>query len=360
MHLLYFRMGLPIEHVYDTLDLVALGTVADVMPQLDENRIMIRKGFEKAMRGDRKAFSILREVLAPKTIDARSVFGFSYGPAINSIGRLDGDPSIAIELFLTDDETRMKEIATYLKTRNEDRSALTRELCEVAIEMVEKVGVKHMNVVYSPDFHEGLTGLIASRLKERYNRPFFVFTDAKGNTLKGSGRGIEGFHLKRAMDKCPETLVGYGGHAKAAGASTTLALIDSFAEKMNKFAEEELTEEDFQKVITVEIPLTPEGLTLDFIEDLRVLEPFGEAFPPPVIGLMAFQVRSEFRMGSEKQHAKLKGDSLDVIIWNDGNLYDELGRPAVIKAIGNPDINDYMGKRSVQFKADAENVRSAG
>ncbi|WCF11764.1 single-stranded-DNA-specific exonuclease RecJ (plasmid) [Paenibacillus thiaminolyticus] len=383
MLLLYWNMGHELETVYTTMDIVALSTVADVVPLVDENRIIVKKGLNMMESESRSVFRIFRQVTGVKTINAHHTIGMVYAPMINAIGRLDGDPRRAIEMFFEEEEEKIEETILYLKEVNERRKAMTVEQTEIAMESIEGVldestgtrsggkGLQYVNVVYHPDFHEGIVGLIAGRLKEHYNRPFFVFTKEHGY-LKGSGRGIDGFHLKEAMDKIKYLFKGYGGHAKACGLSLEEAHLKTFEEEINRLAKECLTEDNFQKVKRIEIVLKPHECSLELIDELKDLEPFGEAFPKPVLGIEDFFADSAFpivkgssqkvhymRMGSEQQHLKLKCGNLDLIVWGMSDNYIQMGAPKHIKAIGYPDINIWQDRVTVQFIVDNDNIRSA-
>lgn len=383
MLLMYWNMGLDLETVYETMDIVALSTVADVVPLLDENRILVKKGLKMMEREQRSVFRIFRQITEVKTINAHNTIGMVYAPMVNAIGRLDGDPKRAIDMFFEEDETKIEETILYLKEVNERRKAMTVEQTEIATEIIEGVlnestgtrsggkGLRYVNVVYHPDFHEGIVGLIAGRLKEKYNRPVYVFTKEHG-FIKGSGRGIDGFHLKEAMDKIKHLLKGYGGHAKACGLSLEEEHLEAFEVEMNKIAEEELTEENFEKIKRVELVFRPQDLTLDVVDDLKELEPFGEGFPKPVLAIDGFVADSVFplykgspdrthymTMGSEKQHLKLKCGNLDLIAWSMAEQYVEMGQPTHIKAIGFPDINVWQDRVNIQFLVEDDQIRPA-
>lgn len=371
MLLLYYNMELPLEIVYETLDIVALSTVADVVPLVDENRILVKKGLEKIAKEDSPVFRMFRKVTAVKVINAHYTLGRVYGPMVNAIGRLDGDPRRAIEMFFEEDEEIIEKTIIYLKEVNDLRKKMTVEQTEQAIAMIEGEldeetgvrkpggkGVRYINVVYHPDFHEGIVGLIAGRLKESYNRPFYVFTKEHG-FIKGSGRGIDGFHLKEAMDEIKHLLKGYGGHAKACGLSLEEENLEAFEEEMNKMAEAVLNEESFEKVERIELAFKPSELTTDLVEELRELEPFGEGFPKPVIAVSEFKAENEFFMGAEKQHLKLKCGNLEMIAWGMSEQYREMGSPKSLKAIGYPELNVWNNRVSVQFVVENNNVRTA-
>ncbi|MFF2531547.1 single-stranded-DNA-specific exonuclease RecJ [Brevibacillus sp. NPDC058079] len=371
MLLLYWNMGLELETVYKTLDIVALSTVADVVPLIDENRIIVAKGLEKISAEERSVFRIFRSVTEVKVINAHYTIGMIYAPMVNAIGRLDGDPRRAIEMFFEDDDQKIEDTVRYLREVNERRKQMTVEQTDIAIAMIEGEldestglrnpggkGLRYINVVYHPDFHEGIVGLIAGRLKERYNRPVYVFTKEHG-FIKGSGRGIDGFHLKQAMDKIKYLLKGYGGHAKACGLSLEEENLNPFEEEMNKLAEAVLTEEDFEKIHRIELVFEPNELTVDVVENLKELEPFGEAFPKPVLAINNFKVEKQFFMGDMKQHVKLKSGDLDLVMWSMSEQYRKMGEPSVVKAIGYPELNVWNNKVTVQFVVNDDNLRSA-
>jgi single-stranded-DNA-specific exonuclease len=370
MLLLYWNMELDLKTVYETLDIVALATVADVVPLVDENRIIVTLGIKQIAEEKRAVFRIFRTVTAVKVINAHYTLGRVYGPMVNAIGRLDGDPRRAIEMFFEEDEDKIEETILYLKHVNEVRKKMTVEQTELAMNMVEGEidettgtrlpggkGLRYINFVYHPNFHEGIVGLIAGRLKEHYNRPFYVFTKEHG-FIKGSGRGIDGIHLKNEMDKIKHLLKGYGGHAKACGLSLEEEHLEAFEEEMNKLAIAVLTEDDFVKSYRIEQVFEPSDLTINVVEDLKELEPFGEGFPKPVLAINNFKVDRQFFMGDEKQHVKLTSGNLDLIMWSMSEKYCEMGNPTQIKAIGYPDLNVWKNRVSVQFIVEDENVRS--
>jgi single-stranded-DNA-specific exonuclease len=360
MLLMYYKMGKPLETVYDSLDIVGMATVGDVVPLVDENRILVQKGLDMIKEEKRLAFRALREVFEAKVINAHYTIGFQYVPAINSIGRLDGNPRRAIEMFFESDYEVVKETVSYLKLKNDERKEMTTEQCLEAEAMIQIKGLKHVIVAYSPIFHEGIVGLIAGRLKEEYNRPVFVFGGEHGQ-LKGSGRGIDGFHLKQALDVLKEKnlILGGGGHAKACGCSLEESMLEGFEKVVNEMAEAVLTEEDFVKKIDVDYVFHPSEVTIDLIDELRTLEPFGEAFAKPTLVVDGFNVDRTFYMGTEKNHVKLTSSDLDMILFREAEYFKSLGEPKRIKAIGYPDINIWNNRVTVQFLIDNKNVQPA-
>lgn len=353
MLLLYWEMDLPLQEVYNTMDIAALGTVADVVPLEDENRIIVSMGTKMIEKENRLVFQILRQITQVKQINAHYTLGFIYAPMINAIGRLDGDPTKAIDMFLKDDA--VEETAQYLLKLNEIRKQMTKEQTEQADAILQK-GLRYVNVIYHPDFHEGIVGLVAGRLKEKYNRPVFVLTKAHG-LLKGSGRSIDGFHLKDSLDKMKNLLVGYGGHAKACGLSLEEKNLLAFENEINQLAEEQLNESDFEKVVCVEYVFKPSELTIDVLDAMQELEPFGEGFPKPILAVDGFKASKIYYMGDDHQHVKLLDGNVELVMWGGAEFYKRIGEPETVKAIGFPELNTWSYR--VQFVVQNDLVRPA-
>lgn len=360
MLLMYYKMGKPLQTVYNTLDIVGMATVGDVVPLIDENRILVQKGLDMIRDEKRLAFRALREVFDAKVINAHFTIGFQYVPAVNSIGRLDGNPRRAIDMFFEEDYEAVLETAQYLKDINNKRKEITVEQCLEAEEMMKSKGLKHVIVAYSPTFHEGIVGLIAGRLKEEYNRPVFVFSSHEGK-LKGSGRGIDGFHLKKALEVLKEKnlIVGGGGHAKACGLTIDMSMLEGFEKAVNEMAEAVLTEEDFTKKHDIDYVFHSSEVTIDVIDELKFLEPFGEAFSKPKLVVDGFNVDKVFYMGEEKNHVKLCSSGLDMILFRESEHFKSMGEPTRVKAIGYPDLNVWNNRVSVQFLIDGKNLQPA-
>lgn len=355
MLLLYWEMELPLDPVYDTLDIVALATVGDIVPLVDENRILVQEGLKQIRDKKRKVFRLFQEITGMKEITAHWTLGFVYVPMINAIGRLVGNPRKAIEMFFEEDEEKIKETILYLKDLNDERKKMTEVQCNRAEEMIAEKGLKKVIVVYDESFHEGIVGLIAGRLKEKYNRPTFVFTKNHDGLLKGSARSIDNFHLKDSFDLCKEHMVGGGGHAKAAGLSIREDQLEGFECAMNELADQWLTEDDFIKKFHVDSVLSATDIELSVVDDLKVLEPFGESFPKPILGLKNFIGKRTFYMGAEKNHVKVVGDSLSLIMWREAEQYKAMGEPLAVKALGYPELNVYNGNVSLQFQIEGDN-----
>jgi len=235
---------------------------------------------------------------------------------------------------------------------------MTNEQYEIAEKKLAQKGLKPVLVVYHPDFHEGVVGLIASRLKEKYHRPVFVLAKHH-DIIKGSGRSIDGFHLKETLMELAERsfILGGGGHAKACGVSLSEEMLDPFETFLNEKANQCLTQEDFQKKYYIDYVLDPHEIDLDFLESLKQLEPFGEAFPKPIFALDSFNVKQVFTMGERQQHLKLISDNLSLIAWNGASLYEKLERPSCVTALGYPQLNIWNNEVYFQFVVEDDNIK---
>lgn len=357
MLLLYWEMGQDLDYVYDMIDIVALASIGDVVPILDENRVIVREGLRKVKEEKRYVFKALREKTNVTEVSTET-FGFVYVPMLNALGRIEGSPEDAIAMFCSEDEEFIDKSIDRLIEINEIRKKLTEEQQKLGEEILEKKGLREVIVLYDPVFHEGVVGLIAGRLKEKYFRPVIVLSNHNG-VLKGSARSIPGFHIKEAFDKVKDTLAGYGGHAMAAGLGVKEDKLQEFEDAICEIAKNTLTEEDYVPKVNVDTVLNANDVSIKIVDDLEILEPFGEGFRKPMFGLKNFKGSRCFYMGSEKQHVKIASNSISVLMWSQSEKFKNLGEPLTIKAIGYPSINVYKNNVSLQFIVNGEEfVRS--
>jgi len=358
LHLLYEEMNRPLDPVFAMLDVVALATVGDIVPLVDENRLFVKEGLKLIKAKQRPIFRILEDITEPKEINAHLTLAFMYVPMINAVGRLAGDPRQAIEMFLTEDEEEMTRIVHYLKETNDKRKQMTREQVEHAEKLVEAKGLRPVIVVYDDTFDEGIAGLIAGRLKEKYHRPVFAFTKTEDGTLKGSGRSIDNFHLKKAFHVLADTIIGGGGHAKAGGLSIHLDQLDAFDDAVNALADEWLTEEDLVKKKSVDVVVTPDMLHLTMLEELKALEPYGEGFPKPVIMVKDYPIQTVRTLGQEKNHLKFTDKETAIIMWQGQSVLDlnRRNRPYTLTCLGFPQVNVFRNTVTLQFIVDDDNI----
>lgn len=355
---LYYKLDIDLEKAYDVLDIVAVATVGDLVPLVDENRIIVKRGLELIKAEKRPVFRFFREVTKAQEINAHFTLGFQYCPMINSVGRLDGTIDTVINAFISNDEDTILQLVTYMFNKNEERKTLTIEQEKLSLEIVNSnygEEIPEILIVFDPSFHEGIIGLVAGRLKESFNRPVIVLTENNGH-LKGSARSIEGLHIKEALDKCKSLLLGYGGHDMAAGLSIEPDNLEPLREFLLKVVKETLTEDDFVKKYKFIQGLNANQISLDMVDAIRELEPFGMGFPKPLIKLTNFKVNNIYSMGEDKNHLKLVGNGLSIISWRGAEHYDMIGNPNKVKALGSPEINVYQNKVNLQFIVDGDNL----
>lgn len=299
----------PEEMLGDYGDLVALGTVADVMPLINENRTVVREGVNLIDLGNRRGLTALCRAAGiedGKLNASRLAFGLA--PRINAAGRM-GDAARALELLLTDDDETAEGLASVLCNENIRRQSLEKQIYTEAEKMVEKYGYKHNRVIVvaGQDWHGGVIGIVASRLADKYGRPAIVLSVTDG-IANGSARSVSGFSIYDALCECSYLLSKFGGHEMAAGLTLYESSIDSFRNAINDFAARiprSLPE------IKLDCKLNPAALSVDLAEELKVMEPFGVGNPTPMFGIFDLTIRKITSVGSGK-HMRLtleKGDT---------------------------------------------------
>jgi len=344
------------------LPLVALGTVADVVKLDANNRRLVAQGLKRVRAGALPpGMTALfraagREASRATTFD----FGFALGPRINAAGRLS-DMTLGIECLLTDDPTRADELARQLDAINRERRVIEGDMREMAMEMAESLFEEGETpppaiCVFDPDFHEGVVGIVASRLKDKLHRPTFVFAAStapgKEHELKGSGRSIAGFHLRDALDlvakRAPGVLLRFGGHAMAAGCTVAEEHFEVFEETLNRVAMEWLDAATLQRRLETDGPLPPEYRRTELVDMLHA-EVWGQGFAPPVFS-EEVEVLSQRLVGEKHLSLKLKhqGQPVDGIWFNRAEPL-----PARVKVAYRLDADEWQGQKRVRFLIEA-------
>lgn len=347
---LYRHMKKDPSPVFQTLDMVALATVADVVPLVGENRALVKEGLKLIESGQRPFFKAMSTLFNVTEITAHYTLAFQFAPTINSLSRMGEDTDEAVEALLSLDEAFVEAKVQQFQKVNQARKNETSRQVELALSMVDENSTDAAAVICSEEFDEGIVGIIAGRLKEELWKPVIVLAVNDDGTMHGSGRSIEGFDLKSSLDECAPLLMGYGGHAKAAGLTLDAANFDEFKSMFIGLAEKALAGKDLRPVVPLAALLSEDCLTEQLVRDLRILEPYGEGFPEPLFGLKAFPDNIRF-MGNENQHVKLicSQSNLAIIAWNMADTVRN--RPALpSRFIGKPSLNVWKGNVSVQFQ----------
>lgn len=357
MLLLYIEMEQSLDYPSSMIDIVGMATVGDVMPLVDENRLFVKESIKQINRNPRYAFQALKEAIGKSSID-EGTFGFQFVPMVNAVGRLHGVIDDAVEMFLATDTDRVDELVQKLVQTNELRKEQTAEQEALAIELVEKKGVQSVIVLAHEDFHEGIVGLVAGRIKELYHRPTIVMTKHNG-LWKGSGRSIDGFSLIQTLHKVADTTHQFGGHDAACGLKVEDHQLQAFEQAIIAEADAVLTDDILTPKVQVDVFLEPHEVTAQLVEELEALKPFGTAFVAPNIAVKDFTVQKTFCMGKEKNHIKLIHPALSLIMWNGAKYYEEeLQNAPVVQAIGTPEVNYWNGTVSMQMVVNGDNLRA--
>ncbi len=351
---LYEASGISAEEAMEFLENAAFATVGDVMDLIDENRIIVKHGLEQ-MRHTKnpglKALMQQKEVL-PERLSAYHL-GFVLGPCINASGRLDTAVR-SLKLLLAEKEADAAVLAAELADLNEERKRMTTEGLKEAAEIIreQQLEAQKVIVVYLPDLHESLAGIVAGRIREQYNHPVFVLTKSEEG-VKGSGRSIEAYSMYEELCKCQELFTKFGGHPMAAGLSMPEENVEVFAAKMNENAS--LTEEDFIPKIHIDVPMPLSYVTEALVKELRILEPFGKGNQKPVFADKNIRIREKRIVGKNRNVVKLtiqdaSGSSYPAVYFGDAeDMMRYLEGREAISMVYYPEINSYMGREEIQF-----------
>lgn len=354
---LWNQLGYPAEMAYGELLMFAgFATVGDVMDLVGENRILVREALKLLRTTKHPGMSALIEVneLVRDRLSAFHI-GFVLGPCINASGRLD-TAKRALELLDTEIPMLAKERAQELKELNDDRKELTEKGVEAAVDLIESGELKkdRVLVVYLPDCHESLVGIIAGRIRERYYRPVFVLTRGE-EAVKGSGRSIEAYSMFEEMTACKELFIKYGGHPMAAGFSLAEEKVEEFRRRLNEMCT--LTESDLTEVIHIDMVLPFAYVSETLVDELELLEPFGKGNTKPVFAARNVHVLESRILGKNGNvlRMKLQDDSgavLEGILFRDqmNEVLNDIQKKTVMHMLYYPEINEYRGQKKIQLR----------
>ena len=335
------------------IDLVALGTVADLVPLTGENRKLVHSGLEQLGETTRPGLIALKKVAnVSKPVTVFNV-GFHLGPRLNAAGRMD-NPDAALNLLIAKDRHEADKAADTLDNYNRERREIERDISTQAVESVRQRFDPEEDFVIvegNMEWHLGVIGIVASRVMREFYRPTFILA-SDGDGWKGSARSIEGFDLAEAMRSCDDLLNDHGGHAMAAGVSVKPGRLDAFRERINEIAKKTITPEMFQPPLKLDAGTDLSELTLMHIQEMSQLEPIGQGNPEIQLLVPELTLSSPiYRMGRDKQHAKFwvtdNHDACEVVAWN---LKPEDEPKESFDIAVAPQINDFNGRRSVQLK----------
>ena len=342
------------DHLFEY---AAIGTIADLVPLVGENRYIVQQGLSQLRSSVSPWVRTLCEIAKVKQreIDEDSV-GFYFGPRLNAIGRL-GDADPGVHFLMSESVAEAVEGAKLLQKKNVERKDIVKTITEEAIEMIESnttISDSLVLVVAKEGWNPGVIGIVASRLVEKYYRPAIVLSiDPEKKTAKGSGRSIEGFHLYQELAKNREIISHFGGHPMAAGMTFSMEHVDELRNRLHQQAQQCLTEEMLIPKLLIDVPLDISEITVDAIEDIKKLGPFGTGFSKPVYSLQNVQIRSMRKIGADENHLKLELEdphgTIDAIGFNMGHLFDEMTYGVKLSFVGDLQINEWQGNKKPQF-----------
>lgn len=370
MEALWESMGKDSADLDDLIENVAIATVGDVMDLEDENRIFVKEGLQMLRRTKNPGLKALIECTGIDKDNLNSYhIGFVLGPCINASGRLD-TAKRALKLLRVRTQKEADILAGDLKALNDSRKDMTEEAVNLAKEQVESTELSEdrVLVIYLPDCHESLAGIVAGRIRECYYKPVFVLTDAEDG-VKGSGRSIDGYHMYEEMNKCKDLLGKFGGHRLAAGLSLKKENIAEFRRRLNENCT--LTEEEMKEKVTIDMEMPFSCVTEELVKELELLEPFGKGNTKPVFAARGITLLGARILGRNRNVLKIKaqdanGSVIEAMLFQNvegflKNLEERYGRmevDALMQGRGShikiavtyyPDINEYMGRKTPQI-----------
>ena len=352
---LALTLGYSAREYYDRyIDIVAVGTVADVVSLTDENRIFVASGLKKIQNTQNKGLKALFQTagIAGKPINA-GMISFTVAPRINAAGRV-GSAQLAVELLVTKSQERAQEIVQILEEENHERQQTELSILKDALEMIadmEDADKKKVYVLAKKDWHHGVIGIVASRIVDRFYKPAILIS-LKDNIGKGSGRSVKGFNLFDALTHCSDLLLKYGGHELAAGLGLNYADIDAFDKAINTYAEDVLKTVDLTPCIHIDTQLQAADLTLAAAQAISILEPFGMGNPQPVFALNGVTLTAA-RTLSDGKHCKLSvtknGKPFDFLGFGMGAMAEQFHMGEKLDIAFTMGINVFRGERNLQL-----------
>ncbi len=337
----------------EDLELVTIGTIADLVPLRGENRKIVKEGLSRMQNTGNKGIAALIEVagLQGKEINAGHV-GFMLAPRLNASGRI-GTAKKGVALLTSETSSEASRLALDLDLLNTERQTIERDILERAIHSLEKASVEDMPalVVAGEDWNPGVIGIVASRLVDHYYKPAIVFDIQEDGTCKGSCRSIKGLHMFEALQATAEHIEQFGGHAMAAGLTVKREKLPAFRAAFSAYCKEHLTEEEYIPKVSVESELAPKDITFSLVEDLSRLEPYGMENPKPFFGCRSMRGTEAMAIGKEKRHLRFQAGTKDApvtaLMWNKGHLAGIVNAEA-IDIVYAPSVNEWNGHKSLQ------------
>ena len=349
-------LGMKSSDVFNKyVGIAAIGTIADVVPLKDENRVIVDRGVRELQKTENYGLNSLMDIagMNREIMNATSV-AFGISPRINAAGRLE-NAKMAVELILAENHEDGYKKALELDAKNRERQAIEQKILAEALEMIDKdcnFEKKKVMVLAGEGWHHGVIGSVASRLCEKFYKPCIILTIENG-LCKGSARSIPGFNMFSALSECSDLLTKFGGHSQAAGLTLSLADLEIFTGKINKYADSVLTEDDMIRKIEIDCRIKPTDVSIEYARALGVLEPYGAENEKPVFSLCGMNVSMIGKMGADGKHLRIRlvsnGKYINCVGFGMGDYADMIKEGDLIDVAFNMDINDFNGTKSVQL-----------
>ena len=335
----------------DFYAIAMLGTIGDVVPLIDENRSIVKRGLAALRETEIEGLNAMMDLAGTEKSEATEVnVGFELCPRLNAPGRMD-EAALSVECLIAESKDEAKLIADQIESFNSERQKITQKVLEEATKLVDAktLAKKKVVILYSPNWHEGILGIVAGRLAKQWQKAVFVVTDDHEGFIKGSARAVEGYHLFELLNKCQDLIERFGGHALAAGITFAPENLQALEDKMNEL----LQEVEVTPSLQVDLSLPLSDLNVSFVEQLSILAPFGEGNRSPVIEVKNVYVKNIKPIGNKLQHLKFTlyqdKHSVDAIAFNQAPLAMYLTPDTLFSFVGEVKINEWNGNRSVQF-----------
>ena len=347
-------LGNSLDNVLELIDLAALGTAADVVPVVGDNRIILKEGLKLIQSGVRPGIKALKEVAGIKPGSMRATaLHFMLIPRINAAGRI-ADANDVVKLLLTNSDDEAMRLAEWLNGLNVRRQEIGESVFSEAMDMLHASGSGPEGtgaiVVCKEGWHRGVLGIVAAKMTEAFYRPSFILSVEAG-VARGSARSIPSFDIYHGLSRCNELLRTFGGHKQAAGLSLSSGDIDSFRDMISRLVLETVAEDDLVPVLRIDAPLKLSDVTADFVREITCLEPFGYGNEEPVFGAKKLEIVQSRIVGNNhlKMYLKQNGKGIDSIGFDLGGMLDEVGPGAMVDAAFVPMMNEWDGCRNLQL-----------
>ncbi len=349
-------MGMKSTEIFEEyVELVAIGTIADVVPLKEENRIIVDRGLKALSKTENFGINSLLEIAGVKKegLNTTSV-AFGLSPRINASGRMES-AKYSVDLFLEEDSGEAYKKALELDLQNRKRQETEKKILEEALKKIDadvNFSQKRVIVLSGEGWHHGVIGIVASRLTEKFYKPCIMISEENG-IGKGSSRSIPGFNIFDALSHCSDLLTKFGGHSQAAGLSLSMADFEAFSEKINKYAKEKLSDEDMIKKISIDCRIKPQDVSIEYARVLEKLEPYGEGNETPVFAICGISAAIVARIGADGKHLRLRVTDgkkyINCVGFGMGDYADYIQEGDFLDIAFSMDINNFGGTENVQL-----------